>query len=133
MTQRIFVNGTFDVLHPGHVELLNHARSLGDHLLVAIDSDQRVRQLKGSGRPVHSEYERTVMLTNLRSVDAVRVFDTDQDLVDIIAEYRPTVMVKGSDYQGQPIIGADLCGRVEFFERINEYSTTKTIQRIVDR
>jgi rfaE bifunctional protein nucleotidyltransferase chain/domain len=133
MTQRIFVNGTFDVLHPGHIELLNYAQSLGNHLMVAIDSDSRVQQLKGPGRPVHSEYERTVMLTNLRSVDAVRVFATDQDLIDIIAEYQPDIMVKGSDYRGKPIVGEALCKKIEFFERLNEYSTTKTIQRIADR
>jgi D-beta-D-heptose 7-phosphate kinase/D-beta-D-heptose 1-phosphate adenosyltransferase len=133
MNRRIFVNGTFDVLHPGHIELLNYARGLGDHLMVAIDSDRRVRELKGTGRPVHSEYERTTMLANLRSVDAVRVFDTDQDLIDIIAVYRPYIMVKGSDSRGQPIVGEELCAQIEFFERINEYSTTKTIQRIANR
>ena len=113
--------------------MLNHARSLGKHLLVAIDSDRRVRQLKGIDRPVNNQYERRFLLENLRSVDLVQIFNTDQELEHIITVYQPDIMVKGSDYRNQPIIGEEQCGSIEFFERINEYSTTQTIQRIADR
>ena len=133
MKKKIFVNGTFDILHPGHVALLTHARGLGDRLLVAIDSDRRVKELKGLGRPINTQTDRLTMLSALRAVDAVAVFDTDQDLIDIIRTWEPDIMVKGSDYCGQPIIGAELCKEIEFFERIDEYSTTKTIQHITDR
>jgi D-beta-D-heptose 7-phosphate kinase/D-beta-D-heptose 1-phosphate adenosyltransferase len=130
---KIFVNGTFDIVHVGHIKLLNYARSLGHHLLVAIDSDRRVRQLKGADRPVHDQTERKFLLENLRAVDSVKIFDTDQELEHIIILHEPDVMVKGSDYRNRPIIGEEHCGRIEFFERIDDYSTTKTIQRITDR
>ena len=130
---KIFVNGTFDIIHVGHIKLLNYARSLGDHLLVAIDSDRRVRQLKGTVRPVHNQDERKLLLENLRSVDSVEIFNTDDELEHIITLYEPDVMVKGSDYRNRPIIGEEQCGRIEFFERINEYSTTQTIQHIINR
>ena len=133
MTKKIFVNGTFDILHTGHIKLLNHARSLGKHLLVAIDSDRRVRQLKGEDRPVNNQLERRFLLENLRSVDLVQIFNTDQELEHIITVYQPDIMVKGSDYRNQPIIGEEHCGRIEFFERINEYSTTQAIQHIINR
>jgi rfaE bifunctional protein nucleotidyltransferase chain/domain len=128
----IFVNGTFDILHPGHVQLLNYARSLGDSLLVAIDGDQRVRELKGSGRPINSEDDRKLMLESLRSVDSVWIFNSDQELEDICRLYNP-VMVKGSDYKGRHIIGHQYCKEIVFYDRIEPYSTTRAIQDIGSR
>lgn len=130
MSKRIFVNGSFDIVHPGHIHLLNYARSLGDQLLVAIDSDARIRQLKGGSRPVNTESERRLLLYNLKSVDTVMTFDTDQDLINIIKEYQPDIMVKGSDYRNQPIIGAEYCESIVFFDRIEQYSTTNKINQI---
>ena len=124
------VNGTFDILHRGHLELLNFARSKGDTLLVAIDTDRRVKELKGAGRPVNTQTERQELLSNLRSVNEVRIFDSDQELVDIIAEC--AIMVKGSDYRGRSVVGEANC-QVIYFERINEYSSTKKIQDIINR
>ena len=129
----VFVNGTFDILHPGHIALLNTARSYGDWLVVAIDSDRRVRELKGSDRPVHNEAVRKIMLSNLKAVDIVVVFDTDEELMDILKLYKPDVMLKGSDWKGKPIVGGHLVKRIEYFDRINDYSTTKTIQSITTR
>jgi rfaE bifunctional protein nucleotidyltransferase chain/domain len=128
----IFVNGTFDILHPGHVQLLNYARSLGDSLLVAIDGDQRVKELKGSGRPINSEDDRKLMLESLRSVDSVWIFNSDQELEDICRLYNP-IMVKGSDYQGRHIIGHQYCKEIVFYDRIEPYSTTRAIQDIGSR
>ena len=128
----IFVNGTFDILHPGHVQLLNYARSLGDSLIVAIDSDRRVRELKGANRPINSDDDRKFMLENLRSVDTVWFFDTDQELEDICRLYNP-IMVKGSDYRGRTIIGQQYCKEIVFYDRIEPYSTTRTIQDIGSR
>jgi rfaE bifunctional protein nucleotidyltransferase chain/domain len=128
----IFVNGTFDILHPGHVQLLNYARSLGDSLLVAIDGDQRVQELKGSGRPINSEDDRKLMLESLRSVDSVWIFNSDQELEDICRLYNP-VMVKGSDYRGRHIIGHQYCKEIVFYDRIEPYSTTRAIQDIGSR
>jgi rfaE bifunctional protein nucleotidyltransferase chain/domain len=128
----IFVNGTFDILHPGHVQLLNYARSLGDSLIVAIDSDRRVRELKGARRPINSEDDRKLMLESLRSVDTVWFFDSDQELEDICRLYNP-VMVKGSDYKGKHIIGQQYCKEIVFYDRIEPYSTTRAIQDISSR
>ena len=128
----IFVNGTFDILHPGHVQLLNYARSLGDSLIVAIDSDQRVRELKGNSRPINSEDDRKLMLESLRSIDSVWIFNNDQELEDICRLYNP-VMVKGSDYQGKRIVGQQYCKEIVFYDRIEPYSTTRAIQDISSR
>jgi D-beta-D-heptose 7-phosphate kinase/D-beta-D-heptose 1-phosphate adenosyltransferase len=130
---RIFVNGVFDLLHLGHLTLLQYARGLGDHLHVAIDSDQRARHHKGPSRPVRNQVERQCLLEALRCVDQVSVFDSDQQLRDIIADYAPDIMVKGSDYRDRPIIGGDLCGSIRFIDILDGYSTTSTIARITDR
>lgn len=127
----VLVNGTFDVIHPGHLALLNYAKSLGDILTVAIDSDQRVRKLKGTARPVHSQTQRALLLENLRSVDRVLIFDSDAELIDIVKKC--SIMVKGSDYIDKPIVGKDVCPKIIFFNILSEYSSTKTIQRIIDR
>ena len=129
--KRIIVNGTFDIVHSGHLALLNYARSLGDHLVVAIDSDRRVKELKGASRPVNTQSERQELLSNLRSVDEVRIFDSDQELVDIIAQC--AIMVKGSDYRDRAIVGSEVCPSIVFFERIDGFSTTEKIQSISHR
>ena len=129
----VVVNGTFDIVHVGHIKLLNTARTMGDYLLVCIDSDRRVRELKGDGRPVNSEYERKALLSNLKAVDQVEVFDSDTELEDILKYYKPDVMLKGSDYRDKPIVGSRYCASIEFFDRIDEYSTTKKIQDIISR
>lgn len=131
--KKIFVNGTFDILHLGHVKLLKYAKSLGDYLLVAIDSDIRVNQLKGPNRPINTELERKDILLSLKSVDEVAVFNSDQDLIDIIKEYQLDIMVKGSDYIDKPIIGQEYCPDIKFFTMLNDYSTTKKIQDIATR
>ena len=81
MSKSIFVNGTFDVLHPGHIALLNFAKSLGSRLFVAIDSDERVKDFKGPTRPINSVNERKLLLQNLKAVDEVEVFDSDEELI----------------------------------------------------
>lgn len=128
--KKVFVNGTFDILHLGHLALLQYAKQQGNWLTVGIDSDRRVRELKGPDRPVNTQTERAAMLEAIRWVDEVKIFDTDQDLIDMIST--ADVMVKGSDYRGQPIVGQGLCDII-FFERINEFSSTKKIQDIVGR
>lgn len=128
--KKIFVNGTFDILHIGHLAMLNFAKSLGDHLVVAIDSDERVKRLKGEDRPINNVYERRVMLENLKAVDQVEIFDTDEDLINIIKTC--DIMVKGGDYSSLPVIGKEYITLV-LFERLHEYSSTKKIQHIIDR
>jgi D-beta-D-heptose 7-phosphate kinase/D-beta-D-heptose 1-phosphate adenosyltransferase len=129
--KKVFVNGTFDILHVGHIALLDYAKSLGDQLVVGIDSDDRVRLLKGSDRPINSQIERGTLLAALKSVDEVFVFDTDDELTSLIQAC--DIMVKGSDYQDKPIVGQEICKQIVFFERLNGYSTTNKIQDIVNR
>jgi len=130
----VMVNGTFDVLHPGHVALLNTARSYGDYLIVAIDTDRRVRELKGDGRPVNNQNDRKIMLSNLKAVDFVVIFDSKEELIDYMKLYKPQVYVKGSDWKHDTESTAhQYCNKVIYYDRIEPYSTTKTIQDIIDR
>lgn len=101
----VFTNGCFDLLHPGHLRLLDKAASLGDRLIVAINSDESVRRLKGEGRPVYPAEERAEMLLALRWVDFVTVFDEDTPL-ETIEQVRPDVLVKGGEYLEKDIVGA---------------------------
>jgi D-beta-D-heptose 7-phosphate kinase/D-beta-D-heptose 1-phosphate adenosyltransferase len=129
--KKVFVNGTFDILHVGHIALLDYAKSLGDQLVVAIDSDDRVRLLKGSNRPINSQIERGTLLSALKSVDEVFIFDTDDELRSLIQAC--DIMVKGSDYRDKLIVGQEICKQIVFFERLNGYSTTNKIQDIANR
>jgi len=129
---RVIVNGTFDVLHVGHIKLLEYAATFGP-VLVLIDSDRRIKELKGPSRPINGLYERITLLRALKSVDEVEVFDSDLELETLIRECAPDIMVKGSDYKGQSIIGACYCNEIKFYDRIEQYSTTKTIQDIINR
>jgi D-beta-D-heptose 7-phosphate kinase/D-beta-D-heptose 1-phosphate adenosyltransferase len=131
--KHIFVNGTFDILHPGHVQLLNYAKSLGDSLTVGIDSDRRVREKKGPTRPVNSVGDRAYMLQNLKAVDYIVVFDSDEELERCIKTVKPDIMVVGSDWKDKSVIGGMYSAELRFFDRIEEYATTKTIQSIIDR
>ena len=92
---KIFVNGTFDILHPGHIQLLNYAKSLGDTLTVGIDSDRRVAEKKGPSRPVNGVGDRAYMLQNLKAVDHIVIFDSDEELERCIKIVKPDIMVVG--------------------------------------
>lgn len=131
--KKIFVNGSFDLLHKAHVDLLNYASSLGDYLLVGLDTDKRIRELKGPKRPIYNQEARFTLLSNLKAVDEVQLFDSTEELLNMIKEYQPDVMVKGSDYKGGVIIGIEYIKTLEFFERQTDYATTKTIQDIISR
>ena len=133
MTQ-VVVNGSFDLLHLGHLKLLEYARSYPQsYVLVLIDSDRRIQQLKGDSRPIHTEYERCSFLSALKFVDRVEIFDSDQELENFIKEFQPDIMIKGSDYQDKKIIGAEYCKEIKFYARLEKYSTTNKIQDIINR
>jgi D-beta-D-heptose 7-phosphate kinase/D-beta-D-heptose 1-phosphate adenosyltransferase len=130
---KIVVNGTFDILHLGHLQLLSAARSYpNSYVLVLIDSDRRVKELKGNDRPINTEYERAWLLWSLRYVDRVEIFDSDDELRNYIKDFEPDIMIKGSDYEGKPIIGSEYCKQIRYYP-LNGHSTTKTIQRITNR
>ena len=130
---KVFVNGTFDVLHRGHLALLNYARSIGDEVAVAIDTDSRVREMKGESRPVNSCLDRQVMLLALKSVDKVFSFSSDKELENLIKTYEPDIMIVGSDWKDKTVIGSMYAAELKFFDRLENYATSKTIQSIIDR
>ena len=133
MVKSIFVNGTFDILHPGHIRLLNYAKSLGTRLFVAIDSDVRVKLLKGLDRPVNTASERKEMLLALKSVDEVEIFSSDEELTMWIKQIRPDIMIVGSDYRDKKVIGSEYAKQLLFYERIPNFSTTQKIKDISSR
>lgn len=133
MARSGFVNGTFDILHYGHIQLLEYAKSHCDRLFVAIDNDERVRQLKGPSRPINTAWERKQMLLALKAVDEVEIFRGPEDLALWVKQIRPYVMVVGSDYKDKKVIGSEWARHLIFFDRIDEYSTTDKIQDIITR
>jgi rfaE bifunctional protein nucleotidyltransferase chain/domain len=129
----VFTNGVFDLLHPGHLRYLQHARSLGDALIVGINSDRSVRANKGSGRPITPQAERTEILEALTCVNAVVVFDEDTPHA-IIGALQPDVLVKGADWAEDAIVGRDLVeargGRVVRVPLAEGHSTTALVDKI---
>lgn len=129
----VFTNGVFDLLHVGHVRYLTQARTLGDALLVAINSDRTVRELKGPDRPVFDEGERAEILAALRCVDYVTIFD-DISPRKLIAELLPDVLVKGGDYTEATIVGAGDVrargGRVVVVPLTPGHSTTAIVEKL---
>jgi D-beta-D-heptose 7-phosphate kinase/D-beta-D-heptose 1-phosphate adenosyltransferase len=129
----VFTNGCFDLLHPGHTRYLAEARALGDVLVVAINSDRTVRELKGPSRPVMTEQERAEVLAALRAVDYITVFD-DLTPRDVIARMLPNVLVKGADWGLDEIVGREEVeaagGRVVSVPLAEGYSTSAIIKKI---
>ena len=131
--KKVFVNGTFDILHPGHIDLLYLASTYGDEFVVAIDSDRRVKEKKGDSRPINNEDTRSKIIFHIKGVDKVFIFDSDEELRDIIKEYEPDVMMVGSDYRDKEVIGSEYAKQLVFFERDTRYSSTKVIEGIISR
>ena len=130
----VFTNGVFDLLHPGHVKYLQHARQLGDALVVAVNSDRSARALeKGPDRPINSAEERAEVLAALACVDGAVIFDEDTPH-EIVAALQPDVLVKGADWAAGAIVGADTVeargGRVVRVPVIEGYSTTELIEKV---
>lgn len=131
--QLCFTNGCFDLLHPGHVRYLEDARTLGDFLVVGLNSDASVARLKGEGRPLQDEEARASVLLGLRSVDAVVRFDEDTPL-ELIKALRPDVLVKGGDYTPDTVVGRDVVeahgGRVVIIPLLPGHSTSRIEERV---
>jgi D-beta-D-heptose 7-phosphate kinase/D-beta-D-heptose 1-phosphate adenosyltransferase len=130
---KIFTNGCFDLLHIGHIELLKYSKSLGDYLVVGINSDNSVKKLKGSSRPINNELTRKIILESIKYVDEVIVFDEDTP-IEIIKKIQPNIIVKGGDYKKENVVGYEFetigLLEVKIFNYIENNSTSLIVERI---
>ena len=128
-----FANGCFDLIHPGHVRLLSEARAACDRLIVALNTDASVKRLKGPSRPLQNEMARATVMASMAPVDLVTLFDEDTPY-EMIQALRPDILVKGSDYTVDQVVGADLVqgwgGKVVLAELVDGQSTTNTIRKM---
>jgi len=124
----IWTNGCFDILHRGHIEMFKYAKSLGDRLVVGIDSDNRVKEDKGEDRPINNLDDRMFVLDSIECIDIVLDFDSTNELRNLIKDIKPDVMVIGSDWKDKKVVGEEYAGKVDFFDRIEGYSTTKILE-----
>jgi len=125
--KKVWINGCFDVLHYGHFKLIDYAKSLGD-LMIGIDSDERIRQMKGDGRPFHTEGQRVFNLLQIEGVNKIVVFDSDDSLRNHLKEYEPDIFVIGDEYMYKPIIGGEHAKEIKFFGKLDGFSTTKLLE-----
>tara|TARA_B100002019_G_scaffold271365_1_gene265723 strand:- start:822 stop:1214 length:393 start_codon:yes stop_codon:yes gene_type:complete len=124
---KIWVNGCFDILHRGHFELFNYAKSLGDQLIVGIDSDEKISKDKGSDRPYNKLEDRVYALESLKAIDKVMVFDNKDHLEWLVQITKPDILVVGSDWKGKEIVGGQHAKKIIYFDRIGNYSTTNIL------
>lgn len=123
----IWTNGCFDIIHEGHLALFKYASSLGDELLVGIDTDRRVKERKGDSRPINNQNDRFINMMALPIVNNVFIFDSDTELRKLIKSLEVDIMVVGDDYKDQEVIGSEHADDVKFFTKIAGYSTTEII------
>lgn len=123
----IWVNGCFDVLHYGHFKLIEFAKSFEGHLIIGIDSDERIKKMKGNDRPFHTQQQRSFNLSQINGVNEIIVFNSDDELRNILKKLNPDIFVIGSDYMDRPIIGGGFAKEIKFFNRIEGLSTTKLL------
>ncbi len=127
----VFTNGCFDILHRGHATYLRAAKALGDKLIIGLNTDASVKRLKGESRPVNQEDDRAYLLESLACVDYVVKFGEDTPY-ELLSQIRPDILVKGSDYQVEGVIGREFAGEVVLIDFVNGYSTTQTILKMKD-
>ena len=125
---KIWVNGCFDILHRGHFELFNYAKSLGNVLVVGVDSDEKVAQDKGPDRPYNKLEDRVYALESLKAIDKVMVFDSKDHLEWLVEITKPDILVVGSDWKGKEIVGGQYAKEIVYFDRIGDYSTTDILE-----
>ena len=125
---KIWVNGCFDILHRGHFELFNYAKSLGNVLVVGVDSDEKITQDKGPDRPYNKLEDRVYALESLKAIDKVMVFDSKDHLEWLVEITKPDILVVGSDWKGKEIVGGQHAKEIVYFDRIGDYSTTDILK-----
>jgi D-beta-D-heptose 7-phosphate kinase/D-beta-D-heptose 1-phosphate adenosyltransferase len=125
--KKVWINGCFDVLHHAHFKMIEFASTFGDLLVIGIDSDKRVKELKGEGRPFHNQNERKYNLEQIKGVSKVVIFDSSFALEEMIKSYEPDVFVIGSDYKNKLIVGEQYAKSIVYFNRMKNFSTTKIL------
>ena len=131
MSKIVWANGCYDLLHPGHIELLRIGKSLsqGGQLIVGLDSDRKIREDKGDTRPINTFDDRKILLESIRYVDLVVGFDTRTELEQLIELYNPDILLDGGDWREHEGVGRNFAKEVRFFNRIGGYSSTEIIER----
>jgi D-beta-D-heptose 7-phosphate kinase/D-beta-D-heptose 1-phosphate adenosyltransferase len=124
--RKIWVNGSFDVLHIGHIRLLEYASTLGE-LCVGVDTDERIKKMKGDSRPFNSLKDRIEFLSSIKYINSIVSFGSDDELEKLIESYEPDIIVIGDDYEYKPIIGVQFATSVVFFKKVENKSTTKIL------
>ena len=125
----VFTNGCFDIIHKGHITYLEEASKMGEILIVGLNSDESVRKLKGPNRPINNEDDRAKVLSSLSSVDYIIIFE-ENDPYNLIKELKPSILVKGGDYEIENVIGHDLVDKTVIIDFVDDLSTTNIINKI---
>jgi len=126
MGKKVWINGSFDILHIGHIKLFEYASSFGS-IRVGIDSDRRIKEKKGSKRPFNNLQDRVGFLKAITYINDIVTFDSDEELINEIKKYTPDVMIIGNDYTYESIIGRDYIPEIKFFQKIPNKSTTQIL------
>ena len=129
MSKIVWTNGCFDLLHPGHIELFKVGKSLGKKLIVGLDSDERVREMKGDTRPINTFEDRKAILEAIKYIDLVLEFDSEEELENLIQLYKPDILIDGGDWRNANGVGRQYAKEVRFFDRIKGWSSTRIIER----
>ena len=126
----VWTNGTFDILHPGHIELFKVARSLGDKVIVATDTDEKIKADKGDHKPINNLSYRVAMLEAIKYIDVVHTFGSRQQLEDLVQLYEPDILLLGDDWRDGDVVGWEHAGETRFLPRVGGYASSNTIKRI---
>ena len=126
----VWTNGTFDILHPGHLQLFKVARSLGDKVIVATDTDEKIKKDKGFDRPVNDLCYRVAMLEAIKYIDVVLTFNDRKELEGLIQLYKPDILILGDDWRYGDVVGREYAKEVRFLPRVGGYATSKIIRKI---
>lgn len=131
--KKVWVNGTFDIVHLGHIQMLKKAKELGDILIVGIDSDKRVKELKGNDRPINTLISRLELIGAIKYVDEVYSFSSDEQLEILIKTLQPDIMVIGEEYKDKKIIGKEFVKEIVFFPKMEGFSSSHIINKLYDK
>jgi D-beta-D-heptose 7-phosphate kinase/D-beta-D-heptose 1-phosphate adenosyltransferase len=126
----VWVNGTFDVLHLGHIKLFEFAKSQGDYLIVGTDTDKRIKELKGPTRPINNEQSRREFLLAIKFIDEVYVYDSEEELISLVKNIKPDIMVWGNEYRDKRKVGVEYGKKIIYFDKLLEYSSTNIINKL---